>query len=99
MATRAAGAPLAVAVPASGASALATRAAGALFAVAVPAPGASALAVPAPGVLPTVAGHVAADIAVAARWTAGVLPAVAARAASPAGPIRGAQAVTAARPV
>src|SRR5215831_15994123 len=78
VATRTAGALLAAAVPVSGASAVATRAAGALLAVAVPAPGASALAVPAPGVLPTVAGHVAADIAVAARWTAGVLPAVAA---------------------
>ena len=55
------------------------------------------VAVLAPAVLLTVACQFVA-VPVAVRWATGVLPAVAARAANPAGSTHAAQAVTAARP-
>jgi hypothetical protein len=55
----------------------------------------SAVAACARGVASAGASHSAAGFPSMARWAAGLLPAVAARAARPAGPVRAAQAVTA----
>jgi hypothetical protein len=87
-----------MAARAARACAMAARAAGVCAVAACTAGSPSAVAVLAPGgVIPAVAGHTVAVVPVPRR-AAGDLPAVAARAASPAGPVHAAQAVTAARP-
>ena len=79
---------------------MAARAAGVLPTVADPARGVPAAVArhSVAGVLAAVARHSFAGVPRVAGWAAGVVPAVAARAARPAGPVRAAQAVTAARP-
>jgi hypothetical protein len=74
----------------AGARAMAGRAAGVSAAAARAAGVPSVAAALAPVVVPTVAGHCVAVVPAVPRWAGGVLPAVAARAASPAGSVHAA---------